>query len=256
MSLPLNGRVAIVTGASRGIGRAIALHLASLGASIAVIFSSSSGEADRLAAEINSSSSSSPPRAVPLRADVSDPAAVRSVFDLAEQTFNSPPHIVVHSAGIMNPNQPSISSTPIADFDSIMSVNARGAFLVLQEAANRVVRGGGGRIVAISSSLVALDRPGSGAYTASKAAVDAMVRILAKELGGTKITVNSVAPGPVATELFLAGKTEEDVKRAAESTPFGRLGSPEDIGPVVGFLCLDEGEWVNGQVIRVNGGMI
>ncbi|KAI0497544.1 hypothetical protein KFK09_020775 [Dendrobium nobile] len=257
MSLPLNGRVAIVTGATRGIGRAIALHLASLGASVGLVFSSSSAEADRLAAEINSSSSSSAtPRAIPLRADVSDPAAVRSVFDLAEQAFNSPPHIVVHSAGILDPNYHPISSIPIADFDSIMSVNARGAFIVLQEAANRVVRGGGGRIVALSTSLVAINRPGYGAYTASKAAVEAMVKILAKELKGAKVTANCVAPGPVATEMFFAGKTEEEVKRSAEMNPMGRLGATEDIGPVVGFLCSDAGEWVNGQVIRVNGGMV
>lgn len=256
MSLPLDGRVAIVTGASRGIGRAIAVHLASLGASVALGFSSSSAEADRLAADINSSSPSPNPRAIPLRADVSDPAAVSSIFEQAEQAFNSPPHIVVHSAGVIDPNYPSIASTPIADFDSIMSVNARGAFLVLQEAARRVVRGGGGRIIAITSSLVALNRPGYGAYTASKAAVEAMVKTVSKELKGTRITANCVAPGPVATELFFAGKTEEDVKRSAEMNPMGRIGEPEDIGPVVGFLCLDEGEWVNGQVIRVNGGMI
>lgn len=103
---------------------------------------------------------------------------------------------------------------------------------------------------------MALNRPGYGAYTASKAAVEAMVKTVSKELKGTRITANCVAPGPVATELFFAGKTEEDVKRSAEMNPMGRIGEPEDIGPVVGFLCLDEGEWVNGQVIRVNGGMI
>ncbi|KAK8942400.1 hypothetical protein KSP39_PZI009032 [Platanthera zijinensis] len=257
MSLPLDGRVAIVTGATRGIGRAIALHLASLGASVALVFTSSSAEADRIAADLNSSSSSSPiPRSIPIRADVSNPDDVRSIFETAEKAFKSPPHIVVHAAGIMDPNYHPISVTPVADFDSIMSVNTRGAFLVLQEAANRVVRGGGGRIIALTTSLVLMNRPGYGAYTASKAAVEAMVRVLAKELKGTRITANCVAPGPVATELFYAGKTEEDVRRFAEMNPMGRLGVPEDIGPVLGFLSSDAAEWVNGQIVRVNGGMV
>ncbi|KAG0497213.1 hypothetical protein HPP92_001661 [Vanilla planifolia] len=251
---PLSGRVAIVTGASRGIGRAIALHFASLGASVVLSYTSSSSEADRLAAEINSSSPT--PRAVAIPADVTDPSAVRSLFDLAEKAFSSPPHIVVHSAGILDPNYPHIASTPLADFDRAMAVNARGAFIVLQEAANRVLRGGGGRIIALSTSVLGLNLPGYGAYSASKAAVEAMVRILSKEMKGTGVTVNCVAPGPVESELFFAGKSEEDVKRAANLNPMGRVGLPEDIGPVVGFLCSDAGQWVNGQVVRVNGGMI
>ncbi|ONK74305.1 uncharacterized protein A4U43_C03F4880 [Asparagus officinalis] len=145
---------------------------------------------------------------------------------------------------------------PVEDFDAIFNVNARGAFLCCQEAANRIVRGGGGRIVMISTSLVGALLAKYGAYTASKAAVETLVKILAKELGGTKITVNCVAPGPIATELFFEGKTEEDIKRSVDRIPMGRIGEPKDVAPVVGFLCKDEAEWVNGQVIRANGGSV
>ncbi|XP_058738041.1 NADPH-dependent aldehyde reductase-like protein, chloroplastic [Vicia villosa] len=137
-----------------------------------------------------------------------------------------------------------------------MSVNAKGSFLCAREAAKRLKRGGGGRIILLSSSLVAAFRPGYGAYTASKAAVEAMTKILAKELKGTGITANCVAPGPVATEMFFEGKTEETVKIIAEGNPFGRIGEVKEISTVVGFLATDSAEWVNGQIIRVNGGYI
>lgn len=258
MALPLTGRTAIVTGGTRGIGRAISLHLASLGANLVLNYAANSTQADLLASEINSSSinSSSGTRAVTIRADVSDPEAVKSLFDLAEEAFGAPAHIVVHNAGVLDPKYPTIASTSLEDFDAIFNTNARGTFLVLREAANRLVRGGGGRIVALSSSLVGALSPGYGAYTASKAAVETMARILAKELKGTGITANCVAPGPIATELFFAGKSEETVRRVAEMNPMGRLGETKDVAPVVGFLCRDEGEWVNGQVIRVNGGYV
>ena len=135
-------------------------------------------------------------------------------------------------------------------------VNARGAFLCCKEAANRIKRGGGGRIILLSSSLVGALKPGAAAYTASKAAVETMTKILAKELKGTRITANCVAPGPIATELFFTGKSEEYVKRVIEESPFGRLGETEEVAPLVGFLATDASEWVNGQVIRVNGGYV
>lgn len=121
---------------------------------------------------------------------------------------------------------------------------------------NRIKRGGGGRIICLTSSQVASLKPGFMAYTASKAAVEAMVKILAKELKGTGITANGVAPGPVATEMFFAGKTEEVIKRVVEECPLGRLGETDDVAPVVGFLASDAGQWVNGQIIRVNGGYV
>nr|CAD1819755.1 unnamed protein product [Ananas comosus var. bracteatus] len=196
-ALPLAGRTAIVTGASRGIGRAIAAHLASLGADVVLGYSSSPAQAELLAAELNSSASG---RAVPVRADVSDPAAVAALFDGAEAAFGRPAHVLVACAGALS--------------------------------------------------------PGYAAYTASKAAVETMIRIMAKELKGTMITANCVAPGPVATELFYAGKSEEAVQRLAAANPMGRIGEPTDIAPVVGFLCSDDAAWVNGQVIRANGGYV
>nr|XP_010940125.3 NADPH-dependent aldehyde reductase-like protein, chloroplastic [Elaeis guineensis] len=255
---PLDGRVAIVTGASRGIGRAIAIHLASLGARLVLNYASSSScpYADLLATELNSSSSSSAVRAVAVRADVSDPDNVKSLFDRAESFFGTTPHILVACAGVIDSKYPSLADTAVEDWDAIFAVNARGAFLCCREAANRLQQGGGGWIITVSSSLVGALRPGYAAYTASKVAVEAMTRILAKELKGTRITANCVAPGPVATELFFAGKSEETVKKVVEECPLGRLGETKDIAPVVGFLATDAAEWVNGQVIRANGGYV
>lgn len=259
--LGLGGRVAIVTGGSRGIGRGIALHLASLGARLVVNYTSNSAQADLVVAQINqlhSNNSDAPPRAVAVavRADVSDPEQVKSLFDKAEEFFGGPPHILVNSAGVIDPKYPSIANTLLDDFDRIFSVNAKGSFLCCKEAANRLKRGGGGRIIMLSSSLVGALKPGYGAYTASKAAVETMVKILAKELKGTRITANCVAPGPIATEMFFAGKSEDDVNKVVEQCPLERLGEVQDVAPVVGFLASDASEWVNGQVIRANGGYV
>ncbi|XP_004493647.1 NADPH-dependent aldehyde reductase-like protein, chloroplastic [Cicer arietinum] len=253
-SQSLHDRVAIVTGSSRGIGREIALHLASLGARLVINYTSNSNCADSVAAEINANQAT--PRAIIVHADVSDPDGVKSLFDSAEQAFNSPVHILVNSAGVLDAKYPTIENTTVESFDRIMNVNARGAFLCGKEAANRLKRGGGGRIILLTTSLVEALKPGYGAYTASKAAVEAMVKIMAKELKGTGITANCVAPGPVATEMFFEGKSEESVKKAVEESPFGRLGETKDIASVVGFLATDASEWINGQVIRVNGGYV
>ncbi|XP_074582701.1 NADPH-dependent aldehyde reductase-like protein, chloroplastic [Curcuma longa] len=254
-ALPLSGRVAIVTGASRGIGRAIASHLASLGASLALVYASNSAAADQLAAELNSSSHQST-RAITVRADVSDADAVKSIFDAAESAFGGRAHILIACAGVLDDKYPTLAATTEEDWDRTFAVNTRGAFLCCREAANRLARGGGGRIVCITSSVVGALRPGYAAYVASKAAVEAMVKVPAKELKGTGITANCVAPGPVATEMFFAGKSDELVKRIVEECPLGRLGEVGDIAPVVGFLCADGGVWVNGQVVRANGGAV
>ncbi|GJN10181.1 hypothetical protein PR202_ga28254 [Eleusine coracana subsp. coracana] len=250
---PLAGRVAIVTGASRGIGRAIAAHLSALGASVVVGYASRAAEAESLAASL-------PTRAVAVRADVADEAAVKSLFDAAARTFPCPngPHILVANAGVLDDAYPTVAATPTASFDRVIDTNLRGAFLCLREAATRLPRGGGGggRIVAVTSSVVGSHPEGYAAYTASKAAVEAMVRTMAKELKGTRITANCVAPGPVATEMFFAGKSEERVRMCKEVSPMQRLGEVGDIAPVVGFLCTDAAEWVNGQVIRANGGYV
>lgn len=254
-ALPLAGRTAIVTGASRGIGRAIAVHLHSLGASIVLNYASSSSQADLLASELNRSSSPLQ-RSVAVQADVSDPDQVKRLFDSVKKEFGSEIHIVVNAAGILDPKYPSLAETAVEDWDGAFRVNCRGAFLVCKEAANRLSRGGGGRIVLVSSSVVGLLPPGYAAYAASKAAVEAMAKILAKELKGMQITANCVAPGPVATEMFFAGKSEETVAKLVEACPLGRLGQPDDVAKLVGFLATDAGGWVNGQVIRVNGGFV
>ncbi|OMO62330.1 Short-chain dehydrogenase/reductase SDR [Corchorus capsularis] len=251
-NLPLQDRVAIVTGASRGIGRAIAIHLASLGAKLVINYTSNKAQADLVAAEINSSFPSHTPRTLTVQADVSDPNQVKSLFDIAEQFFNSQPYILVNSAGVSTDRNINIADISVEEFDRIL----RGAFLCAKEAANRLKRGGGGRIILMSSSIVASLRPGQAPYAASKAAVDAMVKILAKELKGSGITANCVSPGPIATDMYFAGKTEEMVQRNIDECPLGRLGQGEDVAPVVGFLATDASEWVNGQVIRVNGGYV
>lgn len=253
-NLPLQDRVAIVTGSSRGIGKAIALHLASLGAKLVINYSSDSTQANDVVSQINSTSNS--PRAIAVKANVSDPDQVKSLFDAAESAFQSPVNILVNSAGVLDGKYPSILNTTLEDFDRTFNVNARGAFVCCKEGGNRIKRGGGGRIICLTTSLAAAFRPGYGAYTASKAAVEAMVKILAKELKGTGITANCVAPGPIATEMFYEGKTEEMINKVINECPHGRLGQTQDVTPVVGFLAGDASEWVNGQIIRVNGGYV
>ncbi|KAJ0714730.1 putative short-chain dehydrogenase/reductase SDR, NAD(P)-binding domain superfamily [Helianthus annuus] len=251
---PLQDRVAIVTGGSRGIGKAISLHLASLGAKLVINYNSNSTQANLVVSEINSKSQSQ--SAISVKADVSDVNQVKYLFDAAQSAFDSPVHILVNAAGVADATYSSISNSSMDAFDKIFTVNTRGAYLCCKEAANRLKQGGGGRIICLTTSLVAALRPGYGAYTASKAAVEAMVKILAKELKGTKITANCVAPGPIATELFYDGKSEEMVNKLVEQIPLARLGVPEDVAPLVGFLASDAGEWVNGQIVRVNGGFV
>ncbi|KAL6005206.1 hypothetical protein ACLOJK_005768 [Asimina triloba] len=255
-STRLDGRVAIVTGASRGIGRAIALHLASLGASLVLNYTSSSALAENLANHINSSAPNAPSRAIAVRASVADSAQVKALFDQAEAAFGAPIHILVHSAGVLDDRYPTLANMPEEDWDRMFDVNAKGSFLCCKEAANRLKRGGGGRIICLSTSAIGGLPPGYSAYAASKAAVETMIRILAKELKGTQITANCVAPGPIATDMFFAGKSQETVQRAIDMCPLGRLGESEDVAPIVGLLASDAGEWINGQAIRVNGGYV
>ncbi|KAL3637343.1 hypothetical protein CASFOL_019642 [Castilleja foliolosa] len=257
--LPLNGRVAIVTGASRGTGRAVAIHLRSLGARLVINYSSNFSLASQLASELNSKAARNNPFslvAIAVKADVSNPDDVKSLFDRAEQAFNTPAHILVNFAGTLDPNHPSVANTKVEDWDKIFNVNARGAFLTCREATNRLARGGGGRIVLVSTTLVAAAMPGYAAYAAAKSAVETMTRIVAKELKGSGITANCVAPGPVATDLFFAGASEETVLGMVNACPLGRLGEPNDVAQFIGFLVSDGGEWVNGQVIGVNGGLV
>lgn len=256
-SLPLQGRVAIVTGASRGIGRGIALRLASLGAKVVINYSSNSVQAEDVAEEINSAcAEKSTPLAITFKADVSDESQVKALFDIAETEFNSQVHVLVNSAGIADDKFPPIANTCVEDFDQIFRVNARGTFLCCREAANRLKRGGGGRIILLSSSVVVSLRPNYASYAASKAAMETMAKILAKELKGTGITVNCVAPGPIATDMLFSGISQDNITAWIEACPMGRLGATMDVAKIVGFLASDESEWVNGQVIGVSGGLV
>ncbi|HWV19803.1 MAG TPA: SDR family oxidoreductase, partial [Devosia sp.] len=190
-------------------------------------------------------------KAVSHKADVADPAAVGHMFDEAEKAFGGV-DILVNSAGIMTLAAIGESSDEL--FDRQIAVNLKGTFNTLREAARRLRNGG--RIVNFSTSVVGLKLETYGVYAATKAAVETMTSILAKELRGRNITVNAVAPGPTATDLFLNGKSDELIDRMAKMNPLERLGTPEDIAAAVAFLAGPDGGWINGQTIRANGGMV
>ncbi|MFF7930349.1 SDR family oxidoreductase [Streptomyces sp. NPDC007940] len=240
-------RVAIVTGGSRGIGRQIAQRLAADGFSVVVGYAGNKDAADEAVRTIQETGGT----AFAARADVADESEVAALFDLAEATYGGV-DAVVHSAGRM-PLAP-IADLDLAELDSLYRTNIRGTFVVDQQAARRLRPGGA--LVNLSSSVVGLAFPGYGAYAASKGAVEAVTLILARELRGRDVTVNAVAPGPTATDLFLDSKDEETVARLAAQPPLERLGTPEDIAHVVSFLVSPAGHWVNGQVLRANGGII
>ncbi|XP_072987635.1 NADPH-dependent aldehyde reductase-like protein, chloroplastic [Typha latifolia] len=253
--LPLKDRVAIVTGGAGGIGSAISTHLASLGARVVIGYIGDAAPAQKLVSTINAKHPTTP-RAVAVETDVSKATQVKSLFDAAAAAFGPDLHILVTTAAVLDYGHPSIAETTEESFDHMFATNAKGTFLCCREAANRLVRGGGGRIITFSSSGVGSLRPGYGAYAGSKGAVEVMTKILARELRGTGITANGVAPGPTATPMFYNGKSEEDVEGCIGEIPLERLGMPEDIAPLVGFLASDAGELVNAQIIRCNGGNV
>lgn len=240
-------QVAIVTGASRGIGAAIAQRLARDGFDVVINFAGHAAQAQQLAREIEASGG----RAIAARADVSDPGAVAGLFDAAQRTFGGV-DVLVNNAGIMKLAPLAASEDEL--FDSQVAINLKGSFNGLRLAARRLRDGG--RIVNLSSSVVGLKPENYGVYAATKAAVEALTAIAAKELRGRRITVNAVAPGPVATELFLNGKSEEAIAALARLSPLERLGTPHDIANAVAFLVGPDGGWINGQVLRANGGMV
>jgi 3-oxoacyl-[acyl-carrier protein] reductase len=240
-------KVAIVTGASRGIGAAVAERLARDGFAVMVNYSGQAAPAEALVRKIEEAGG----RARAALADVSDPTAVRRLFDTVESALGGV-DILVNNAGIMTLS--SLADTEDAAFDRQIAVNLKGTFNTLREAAKRLRNGG--RIINFSSSVVGLLQPTYGVYAATKAAVEAMTSILAKELRGRDITVNAVAPGPTATDLFLQGKSQELVDRLAKLAPLERLGDPTDIAAAVAFLAGPDGGWINGQTLRANGGII
>ena len=232
-------KAAIVTGSSRGIGAAVVERLARDGFGVVINYSGDAAPAQTLAEKIA------------LKADVSDGAAVADMFSAAATEFGGV-DVLVNNAGIMKLAK--LAETDDALFDQTLAINLKGAFNGMREAARRMRDGG--RIINFSSSVVGLYQPTYAAYAATKAGVEAMTHILSKELGQRKITVNVVAPGPVNTELFTKGKEQSEIDMIVGRTPLSRLGEPEDIARVVSFLCGPDGGWVNGQVLRANGGII
>lgn len=240
-------KVAIVTGASRGIGAAVAERLAADGFTVIINYSGDTKSAETLARKIEAGDG----RALIAKADVSDPNAVRAMFDTVEATFGGV-DVLINNAGMMKLAK--IADSDDALFDRQIAVNLKGSFNAMREAAKRLRDGG--RIVNLSTSVVGTRLETYGVYAATKAAIETMTAILSKEMRGRNITVNAVAPGPTATELFLDGKSAELVERLARMNPLERLAEPEDIASVVAFLVGPDGGWVNGQVLRANGGMV
>lgn len=238
-------RVAIVTGASRGIGQAIALRLAIDGFAVAVNYAGNAAKANETVDAIKSKGGA----AFAVQGDVGKPDDIERIFTRTKEQYGRI-DVVVNSAGIMP--MATISVESIDTFDKVIATNLRGTFLIMAQCVKHL--GKGGRIIMLSSSVLAKNFPSYGPYIASKAGVEGLVHVLANELRGRDITVNAVAPGPVATELFLAGKSDELISQIAKQAPLERIGQPDEIASAVAFLAGPDGAWMNAQIVRVNGG--
>ncbi|WP_337032857.1 SDR family oxidoreductase [Paenibacillus illinoisensis] len=243
----LSGKVAIVTGSSRGIGRAIALQLADLGADVVINYASSPDKAEEVAELARQKGV----RAITIHADLAQKNHVEQLFAETVKQLGKV-DILINNAGVMK-------TTPLADvteeeFDQQFAINVKGTFFACQQALKTMESAG--RIVNFSTSVVGQMFPGYSVYAGTKGAVEQFTRQLAKEFGSKQITINAVAPGPVNTELFAVGKTEQQLEGLRKMNAFGRLGEPEDIASVISFLVSPESQWVTGQTLRVNGGFI
>ena len=243
------GKVAIVTGASRGIGRAIALRLAQDNIAVVVNYAHRASDADDVVQAIEAAGG----RAIALQGDVANASDCARLFDATEAQFGGV-DIVINNAGVIQPGATMLADTDDALYERIFAINTRGTFNMLRLAATRMRSNG--RIVNFSSSVIGLALPGYAIYAGSKAAVETFTNIFAKELRGKGISVTAVAPGPTATDLFMEGKTPELIERLGKMAPLERLGTPEDIAGTVAFLVGPQGAWVNGQTLRVNGGIV
>ncbi|MGM0921290.1 MAG: SDR family oxidoreductase [Bacillota bacterium] len=243
----LIGKVAIITGSSRGIGKVIANQIAGLGAKVVINYSNSSENADTVVKEIRENGG----EAISLRADMSKIADIQNLFKDTLNAFKRI-DILINNAGIMI--NKSLQDATEEDFDNQFAINAKGTFFACQQAMKYMEDGG--RIVNISTSVNGHMFPTYSIYAGTKGAVEQFTRQLAKEFGAKKITINAVAPGPINTELFNIGKTEEQIEGIKKINAFNRLGEPEDISNVIELLVSKQSQWITGQTIRVNGGFI
>jgi 3-oxoacyl-[acyl-carrier protein] reductase len=240
-------RSAIVTGASRGIGAAIAERLARDGFSVVVNYAGSAAAAADVVKRIEQSGG----RAIAVQADVSDASAVAKLFDAAQVAFGGV-DVLVNNAGILS--QAPIGDMSDAAFASMVDINFKGTFNTMRAAAKHLRTGG--RVINFSTSVVGSKLETYGVYAATKAAVETMTAIFAKELRGRNITVNAIAPGPTATDMFLTGKSPELIDRLVKNSPLERIATPQDIAGAVAFLAGPDGAWINGQTVRANGGSV
>ncbi len=243
----LKDKTAIVTGAGKGIGAAIARRLAQEGCAVAVNYARDEAAARQVVRGIEQAGG----RAVAVQADVGDPAGIAALFDAAESAFGAV-DVLVNNAGTMRLS--TVADATDADFDEHCAINLGGTFRGMREGAMRLRDGG--RIISLSSSVVGFYQPGYGLYAATKAGIEALTHVLAKELGPRGITVNAISPGPVETDFFMRGKSDELVSSITRMIPLGRLGRPNDISDTIAFLAGPESRWINGQTIRANGGAV
>ncbi len=243
----MKNKVALVTGGSRGIGAAISKRLANDGFTVVVNYSNNVAAAEEVVNEIITAGGT----AIAAKADVSNASEVAQLFDRTTDELDVP-SVLVNSAGVLT--LAPLGSFTDEQFDRIVAINFKGTFNTLREAANRMVKGG--RIINFSTSVVGLNLPNYAIYAATKAAVETMTAIQAKEMRGRQITINAVAPGPTATDLFLEGKSDELIDNLAKQPPLERLATPDDIANVVSFLAGPDGAWINGQTLRANGGLV